>query len=438
MASHGSVAGESRRTPGAAPHAQKTRGRVLRRVAAASGALLLCAVAGAQVPQQFPPPSQFPPQEQLPPPAPVFAPPVPTTAFPPAPAPVFAPAQPPGLPTTSGITPRQLFAGTLATVAQATGTSLIFGLAEAITGGLTGWFSRKPATVASPQALAQPALQPGVAAATPPFPETVPPPSYAPPTYVPPVSGDASTAAQPAYTPPAMPVDPSAPPTYSPPASGAVAPAAGGALQFFDPRTGSGTAADPMFAAAPPMGSTGSDLLVAGLAYEVHAVRGGGATEPVNPATHEFRTGDRFVVFYRPTLPGRMEVYNINPAGQQTQIDVVELAAGQLARLGPYEFAAMTGDDQLRLVLAPCSTAALFAATRDIVRVADTPPVGTALGLAACGGPATRSIQGVATRDIRKVALDGTTGFALDPLSSQERTSGQVVPREITIVFKHR
>ena len=51
---------------------------------------------------------------------------------------------------------------------------------------------------------------------------------------------------------------------------------------------------------------------------------------------------------------------------------------------------------------------------------------------------ATRSIAAPATRDIRKVALDGTTAFALDPVSAAERSSGQFAPREVTILFRHR
>jgi hypothetical protein len=76
----------------------------------------------------------------------------------------------------------------------------------------------------------------------------------------------------------------------------------------------------------------------------VHRLEPGGATLPVDPAVHEFRTGERFVVYFRPSLPGRMDIYNINPAGRQVLIDTQELAAVQLTRLGPYEFTAATGD----------------------------------------------------------------------------------------------
>jgi hypothetical protein len=177
--------------------------------------------------------------------------------------------------------------------------------------------------------------------------------------------------------------------------------------------------------------------LYAGLAYEVHAQAPDGSTAPVNPATHEFRTGDRFVLYYRPTLPGRIDVYNINPAGQETRIDSAEIAAGQLAQLGPCEFTALTGDEQLRLVLSPCTTPEMAMTTRDIVKV-DAPAMdGGGLSLATCG-PATRSAtSGLRTRDIRKVGVEGTTGFALDALSEQEASSGQLAPREIRIGFRH-
>jgi hypothetical protein len=213
-------------------------------------------------------------------------------------------------------------------------------------------------------------------------------------------------------------------------------------VQYYDPATGAAVSADPNLVAA--AASTSSpDALYAGLAYEVHFLMPDGTTTPVNPATHEFHTGERFIVFYRPTLPGHMDVYNINPAGVQTQIDALDIAAGQLSRLGPYEFAALSGEEQLRLILTPCSSSTVPFVTRDIVNVSQTVTPGAMapgapLGLQACAGAATRSIRSVRTRDIRKVAVDGTTAFALDPVSLQEQTSGGVAPREITIVLHHR
>jgi hypothetical protein len=320
---------------------------------------------------------------------------------------------------------RQVFAGTLATVATATGATLAMGLTQMITGGLMNWFNRRT----SPAPAAVPLQPPAVA----------PAPGYAPATTDP-------SQMPPAYQPPAAAQDPAQPTfTYQPPAASpaasypapAYAAAATATPQFFDPRTGATTAADPGFFAPQPGGSTTDPGVYAGIAYEVHAITASGMTVPVDPARHEFRTGERFVVLYRPALPGRMEVYNINPAGQQTLIDSAELAAGQLATLGPYEFAALTGDEQLRLVLTPCSTPELLLATRDIVKVSAPATAAPALGMSSCG-PATRSIDRPATRDIRKVALEGTTAFALDPVSSAERSSGQFAPREVTILFRHR
>jgi hypothetical protein len=188
--------------------------------------------------------------------------------------------------------------------------------------------------------------------------------------------------------------------------------------------------------------------LFAGIAYEVHAIGADGSATPVNSATYEFRTGDKFKVYYRPSLPGRMEIYNINASGQQTLIDSSNMAAGQLSELGPYLFTNQAGDESLRLVLSPCSSPQLLARTRDIVR-ADAPqpapgatvaPTGSGVQLSTCGAPTARGIdrKKVRTRDIEKVAVDGTTSFALDPVSHQEQAAGVVETRELTIVFRHR
>ena len=166
----------------------------------------------------------------------------------------------------------------------------------------------------------------------------------------------------------------------------------------------------------------------------------------MNAATHEFHTGDRFRVSFRPTLPGRLDIYNINPYGRETQIDSVEMAAGQLTTLGPYEFAATRGDEALRFVMTPCGTEQLLASTRDIVNVgpgvtadySTAAPASGGVSLQNCGAPTTRSVGQVKTRDIQKVGVDGTTSFALDPVSQVEMASGQLAPREFTVYFHHR
>ena len=321
-----------------------------------------------EIPPVVPPPVLPPPAEQpavFPPPAvqpPVF----PPGTVQPAQAPVvptfqpaFQPAFPPG--SKSGPSMREVFAATLATVAQASGGAIIGGVAGILTGRLMDWFSQKLAPKPPTAAMTTPAQVQG---------------GFAPP---------------------------------EPPQAGAGA--------SFQPAT------------AMP--------LVAGVAFEVHRLGPAGDLQLVDPETHEFRTGERFVLLYRPSLPGRVHVYNINPAGQQTLIDSQDLAGGQLQRLGPYEFTAMTGDEQLRLVMSPCSTPALVTATRDIVRVADTDGA-TGIALPACETLVTRSARTIATRDIRKVSVEDGTSFAVDPLSAAELSTGEVAPREVTIRFRHR
>ncbi len=199
----------------------------------------------------------------------------------------------------------------------------------------------------------------------------------------------------------------------------------------YDPYT-----ADP--AAAPHAAEA---VLHAGLAYEVHAARHDGSAIAVDPRMHEFRTGDRFELLFRASLPGRLDIININPAGVETHVDTTLVAAGELSRLGPFEFTALRGDEALRLVLWPCSDHSLTATTRDIVRVAGT--AGNAyehhgLGFVACEALRTRAVRSVATRDIRLIAHDAQTSFALDPVFQSELASGQLQPRELTIVFRHR
>jgi hypothetical protein len=210
----------------------------------------------------------------------------------------------------------------------------------------------------------------------------------------------------------------------------------GATAQVYDSRTGqlvTGTA-NPYATRA--VGT--ENALYAGIAYEVHAIAADGQTTPVNTATYAFHTGDKFMVYYRPSLPGHMEVYNVNASGQKTLIDSSNMAAGQMVGLGPYQFANQAGDETLQMVLSPCTNPQLLAATRDIVKV-DASSNGSAAGglrLGNCGAPTARGVD-VTTRDIQKVAVEGTTSFALDPLSGQEVSSGQVIPRQAIIVFHH-
>jgi hypothetical protein len=176
--------------------------------------------------------------------------------------------------------------------------------------------------------------------------------------------------------------------------------------------------------------------LHAGVAFEVHRVDAKGATRAIDPTRHTFRTGDRFQVFYRPSLPGRVKVININPDGKKSRIDAVDVAAGELVTLGPYQFVDRHGTEILRLVLEPCSTPALVASTRSIVKAAVTAPQEPPrLRIRDC---ADRSGGPMATRSIRKTAVEGSTVYALDRLSADELSSGRVLPRSVQISLKHR
>jgi hypothetical protein len=358
---------------------------------------------------------------------------------------------------------RQLFAGTVSAVLQGVGTGMAAGITQGVTGSITSWFDRRQRKNA---AFGQPAYVPQPYGPQPQYPTTPQPtyPNQTPPyttdpygtapttnTYpTPPAPGTYPAPTASTYPAPTTGTYPTAPasdpyattPSVAPPGTnvyGAPMPSYDwSTTQVYDPRTGQMTSAQGggYAVASPPADAT---LIVAGGAYDVHAVGAAGNEIYVNAATHEFRTGDRFKVYFRPTLPGRLDVYNINPQGRETRIDAVEVAAGQLTTLGPYQFAANKGDESLRFVISPCTTQQLLVATRDIVNVyASAPPTSGALPLSACGAPTTRSANAVKTRDIQKVAVDGTTSFALDPVSQAELASGQLAPREFTVWFHHR
>lgn len=369
---------------------------------------------------------------------------------------------------------RQLFAGTVSAVLQGVGAGMAAGVTQSVQGSIASWFDRRQRKNAG---FGQPAYVPQTAYGTQPtYPTTQTYPTQTgtyttdPYSTTAPTQGTYPTAPAPYPTAPATGPYPTAPandPYATAPASpganvyGTTAPAAPGTsvygaapgtnvygaatpsydwstTQVYDPRTGQMTSvqAGGYVVASPPADAT---QIVAGGAYDVHAVGPAGNETYINAATHEFRTGDRFKVYFRPTLPGRLDVYNVNPYGRETRIDSVEVAAGQLKTLGPYEFAATKGDESLRFVIAPCTTQQLLVATRDIVNVySGAPAASSGLPLSACGAPTTRSANAVKTRDIQKVAIDGTTSFALDPVSQAELASGQLAPREFTVWFHHR
>ena len=175
--------------------------------------------------------------------------------------------------------------------------------------------------------------------------------------------------------------------------------------------------------------------LQAGVAYQVSVVGRDGSRVLVDPTQRSFVSGERVEVQYRTNLPGLVEVFNIDPMGREERIDQKQVAAAQLAVLGPYEFVNATGSETLRINLRPCLGGAAGSNTRSMVRAQVTPELAGAL--IGCDDPAMRQ-QRVATRGIVKVAVEGGTNFALDPVSRNEIVSGQIAPREVNIRFLHR
>jgi hypothetical protein len=182
-------------------------------------------------------------------------------------------------------------------------------------------------------------------------------------------------------------------------------------------------------------GTDGAPLHV-GLAYEVHRLERNGTSRAVDPDRHVFNTGDRFVVHYRPALPGRVSVVNVNGERVSSRIDDAEVAAGELAALGPYEFVGKEGDEVLQIVLAPCATPEMMRTTRSMIKVGGE-AAKTAAPLADCSAPGPTKAA-MRTRSIQRVGFEGPTAFALDQVSSEERASGRLAPRQVTIRFKHR
>jgi hypothetical protein len=317
----------------------------------------------------------------------------------------------------AGSTFRNLFATTVAAVLMSTGSGAAVGLGRAVTGSILGWFSRKSQRFQGLTAAN------GMA------------PAYADATMQSPSLG---TAGAPGFN--ALPPAPAYPQATAPYAPGSTYPSATGPAAVSAPDVGSSSAASAVTGAVttimpPQPAGSAAPGLYAGLAYEVHVIDPSGASSLVDPGTYVFHSGDKFLVHFRPSLPGQMEVANVNASGKWTKIDTAQMAAGQLTTLGPYQFTGDTGDESLHFVLTACSTPDLLTRTRDIVNVAAGTGSGPAIQLAACGTTTRDVLQ---TRDIQKVATEGTTSFALDPVASTEITSGQLAPREFTIVFHHR
>ncbi|MEO8016332.1 MAG: hypothetical protein ABI769_00835 [Pseudomonadota bacterium] len=317
-------------------------------------------------------------------------------------------------------TMRSQFAASLLQVVQSTGSGAMVVVADGLTGALRDWFDRRRMKQARSAVAGYAPAQPNMG-------------GYAAPTSMP------------------VPYDPNAVPY------GGQFPGADGSLggpqvsqpnpAWQSPDAGQGMGQGMGQTGIPDTNSAGYDVgggaqtnksqMYAGIAYEIHLLGANGATTAVDPASYYFRTGDRFRVYYRPALPGQVDVFNVNAAGQNAHIDTINVAAGELASLGPYEFANLTGEETLILRLSACVTPSLLGYTRDIIKSSDT-PMTSAPQIASCGDVVTRGIKLPPTRDIRKVSVEDGTSFALDPISNSEMSSGQFAPRQVTITLHHR
>jgi hypothetical protein len=297
---------------------------------------------------------------------------------------------------------KTLFASSVGAVLAASGGALVGAIAQGLVGSIVNWFDRKKSSGATATSPAYGAATGGAYAYPPAAPAQTPYPG---------TSADPGTGAYPGAN--------SYPGTNAYP----------GATQYGANSTMTSAYGGPTTTGVGPTAG-----IYAGVAYEVHMVDAAGNSTPVDPGSYVFRTRDRFVVYYRPSLPGYMEVYNTNAAGRQTKIDDAPMAAGQLMKLGPYQFAGATGNESLTMALTPCSTPELLVATRDIVNVAPSSSNGN-FQLQGCG-MRTRGL--VQTRDIQKVGIEGTTSFALDPVSAPELANGKLAPRSVTIGFRHQ
>ena len=342
---------------------------------------------------------------------------------------------------------RALFAQSLAQVVQTGGSAAVVAVADGLTGALKSWFDNKRLRKGQNGALNAGSYPAGSYPAGS-YPATGPtsmtPQGYPQTSY--PQTGDPNAGS--GTYPPAQ-----YPPTDTYPPGGGSNPGDnpypdpnypnsnypnGGAQDGSYPQTGG----YPQPSGYPqPNYSTPAQLpppqVYAGIAYEIHLLQPDGSTQPVDIASYSFRSGDQFRVYYRPSLPGRVDVFNINAAGQTAQIDSSVVAAGELASLGPYQFTDLQGEETLILKLSPCVTPQLYATTRSIVKVQGSQPVNNPMGLNDCSSTATRGLK-TKTRDIRKVSVEGGTSFALDPIASSELGGGSLSARQVTITLHHR
>jgi hypothetical protein len=179
----------------------------------------------------------------------------------------------------------------------------------------------------------------------------------------------------------------------------------------------------------------------AGIAYEVYAGTQSGTWRRVDPLRHTFRTGDRFTVAYRPNLPGHISVFNVNPRGEETLLETLDVAGGQLLQLGPYEFAGTIGRDVLRIELTPCRPLETRGVRRrDIVKVGQLTVVPSNMADCSERGESlaqARSLR-LKKRDIVRVQAEGGIAYAVDRIGREEGNSGVYDTRTVEIVFQHR
>ena len=332
---------------------------------------------------------------------------------------------------------RALFAQSLAQVVQTGGSAAVVAVADGLTGALKNWFDSKRQRKGQNGALGNTAYPVASPMTTSGYPQT-PYPQGTYPQAAYPQSNDPNAGAYP-QTDGTVPGNAGYPdPNY--PNGGYPNPAypnTGTPANSYPQTNGYPTSDAYPPTGYPPPAQSQPAQIYAGIAYEIHLVQADGSTQPVDIASYAFRTGDQFRVYYRPSLPGRVDVFNINAAGQNAQIDSSVVAAGELASLGPYQFTDLQGEETLILKLSPCVTPQLYATTRSIVKVPGAQPVNNPMGLGDCSSTATRGLK-TKTRDIRKVSVEGGTSFALDPIASAELGDGSLSARQVTITLHHR
>jgi len=168
----------------------------------------------------------------------------------------------------------------------------------------------------------------------------------------------------------------------------------------------------------------------AGVAYAAFVVGPNGEPKRIDPSTYLFETGDQFFVRYVPNLPGRVDVSNINPRGQEIHLGSWPVAAGQEVTLpaqGTFQFDGSSGDEGLRIAFSPCTNGG---AARDItINASANVNYGALL-------PVCSTSQKVATRDI-PVSYENGIGYGVSSLDRNEVQTRSVEARALVVQFRH-